>query len=50
MPSDQFGRDLDEDLGYDLYLLDEDEYGYDEDINELWRMRREDIKYINGDK
>lgn len=63
MSADQFGRDLEEDeessspnrsetdrIDYDLRLLDEDEYEIDEDDRELCRIRREDIRYINGDR
>jgi len=36
MPSDQFGRDIEEDLGYDLDLLREEEDEYlEENDNEM---------------
>ncbi len=50
MPSDQFGNDLEEDLGWDLDLFDEEEEDLDEDYKELSRIRNEDIRYINGGK
>jgi hypothetical protein len=64
MPSDQFGNDLEEDLGWDLDIFDEEssspsrsgtdlneeEDDSDEDYKELSRIRNEDIRYINGGK